>query len=84
MPCLAESWTASEFGVLALAPSIDLASYRDIEPDGQRNLLQKMSLHTQAEELVQELLQADLPAIVQGGALAGSLPMHSACAQIVS
>ena len=29
-----------------------LVSYRDIEPDGQRGLLQNMSLQTQAEELM--------------------------------
>ena len=29
-----------------------LVSYMDVEPDGQRGLLQNMSLQTQAEELM--------------------------------
>ena len=87
MPCLATCWTASSFGVLALglASSPILVSYRDIEPAGQRGLLHKMSLQTQADDLMLELLQADVPCLVQGDCLlAGSLPAHSAGAQVVS
>ena len=62
-----------------------LVSFRDVEPDGQRGLLQEISLQTQAEELMWELLQADKPVIVQGDcALDGSLLAHSTCAQVVS